>query len=223
EEVRVIKYGSSVELCGGTHVANTGNIGMIRIVSESSVAAGIRRIEAVTAAKAEALVNLQQDMLKDIRAIFNNAPDIKSAIRKAIEENSELKKQAEDYLKEKVEALKNQLIKNMVDRSGVKLIRLQAAMMPDVVKDVAFRIRTQVTGNLLFVAGTTDPSSGKPLLTVMLSDDMVAAGMNASALIREAAKLIQGGGGGQPHFAQAGGKNADGISAALDKILELAQ
>ena len=223
EEVRVIKYGSSVELCGGTHVANTGNIGMIRIISESSIAAGIRRIEAVTAAKAEELVNFQQDVLKEIRNVFNNAPDIMAAIRKAIEENGELRKQAEDYLREKVELVKDQLIKNMVDRSGVKLIRFNAIVMPEIVKDVAFRIRAQITDHLLFVAGTTEPSSGKPLLTVMLSDDMVAAGLNASKIVREAAKQIQGGGGGQPHFAQAGGKNADGIVAAIDKIIELAE
>ena len=223
EEVRVIKYGSSVELCGGTHVKNTGNIGMIRIISESSIAAGIRRIEAVTAAKAEELVNFQQDVLKEIRNVFNNAPDIMVAIRKAIEENDELRKQAEDYLREKVEIVKDQLIKNMVDRSGVKLIRFNAIIMPEIVKDVAFRIRAQVTDHLLFVAGTTEPSSGKPLLTVMLSDDMVTAGLNASKIVREAAKQIQGGGGGQPHFAQAGGKNADGIVAAIDKIIELAE
>lgn len=221
EEVRVIKYGSSIEFCGGTHVASTGNIGMVKIVSESSIAAGIRRIEAITAGKVEELINFQQDVLKEIRGLFNNVPNLTTAIQKAIEENAELKKQAEEFLKEKTVALKNHLIKQIQERSGMKLIRAKAEIRPEAVKDIAFQLRGEITENLLFVSGTV--FNDKPLLTVMLSDDLVAAGLNASALVREGAKLIQGGGGGQPHFAQAGGKNVEGLSAAIDKIIELAE
>lgn len=221
DEVRVVKYGSSIEFCGGTHVASTGNIGMVKIISESSIAAGIRRIEAITAGKVEELIDFQQDVLKEIRSLFNNAPNLTSAIQKTIEENTELKKQAEEFFKEKVIALKNLLIKQMQERSGLKIIRTKAEIRPEAVKDIAFQLRGELTERLLFVAGTV--FNGKPLLTVMLSDDLVAAGLNASVLVREGAKLIQGGGGGQPHFAQAGGKDADGLSAAIDKIIELAE
>ena len=222
DEVRVIQYGSSIELCGGTHVANTGNIGMIRIISESSIAAGVRRIEAVSAAKAEELVDFQQNTLKTIRQIFNNVPDITAAIRKAIDENADLKKRTEEFIKEKVALMKESLLKNMKERSGMKIILLKAATPAEVVKDIAFQIRGEVPEHLLFVAGTVDEKN-KPLLTVMLSDDLVSAGLNASALVREGAKYIQGGGGGQPHFAQAGGKNPEGISVAIDKIIALAE
>ena len=221
EEVRVIKYGSSIELCGGTHVASTGNIGMVKIVSESSIAAGIRRIEAVTAGKVEELINLQQDMLKEVRSLFNNAPNLTAAIQKAIEENAELKRQAEEFFKEKVATLKNLLIKQMQERSGMKIIQTRAEIRPEAIKDIAFQLRGEIKEHLLFVAGTV--FNGKPLLTVMLSDDLVAAGLNASTLVREGAKLIHGGGGGQPHFAQAGGKEAEGLNAAIDKIIELAE
>ena len=221
EEVRVIKYGSSIELCGGTHVASTGNIGMVKIVSESSIAAGIRRIEAVTAGKVEEMINLQQDMLKEVRSLFNNAPNLTAAIQKAIEENAELKRQAEEFFKEKVATLKNLLIKQMQERSGMKIIQTRAEIRPEAIKDIAFQLRGEIKEHLLFVAGTV--FNGKPLLTVMLSDDLVAAGLNASTLVREGAKLIHGGGGGQPHFAQAGGKEAEGLNAAIDKIIELAE
>ncbi|MGL4292118.1 MAG: alanine--tRNA ligase [Bacteroidales bacterium] len=221
DEVRVIKYGESVELCGGTHVSATGTIGMIRIVSESSVAAGVRRIEAVTAEKAEELVDLQQDMLKEIKGLFNNVPNLGAAIRKMIEEDADLKKQLEEFAKEKQAAIKDTLLKNAEIINGITVIRLIAETPADAVKNIAFQLRGQVTEKLFFVAGTHD--AGKPLLTVMLSDDMVAAGLNASQLVREAAKLIQGGGGGQAHFAQAGGKNPDGLTMAVDKIMELAQ
>jgi len=220
DEVRVIRFGSSVELCGGTHVAATGNIGLIKIMSESSIAAGVRRIEAVTGVKTEELFNQQQDVLKELRVLLNNVPNLSGAVKKALDENSELKKQIEEFMTQRVAAVKDELLKNAQERGGVKLIRLADELPADAVKNIAFQLRGQVADNLLFVAGTL--ADGKPLLTVTLSDDLVAKGMNASAMVREAAKLIQGGGGGQPHFATAGGRNCDGIEAALDKIVALA-
>ena len=219
EEVRVIRFGSSVELCGGTHVANTGNIGMIKIVTESSIAAGIRRIEAITGARVEETINSLQDSLKEIAALFNNAPNLMQAIHKAIDENVELRKQAEEYVKEKMVAMKEHLLKTAENVNGLKLIRFCGPMPADAVKGIAFMLRNEVSEGLVFVAATKDHE--KPLLTVMLSNDVVADGKNASAIVREAAKLIQGGGGGQPHFAQAGGKNAEHLSDALEKMLSL--
>ena len=219
EEVRVIRYGSSIELCGGTHVANTGQIGMIRIVSESSTAAGIRRIEAITAAQVEKRINTLHDTLETIRSIFNNAPDITAAIRRTIEENGDLKKRTEEFAREKLATIKEKLLQNMLHINGINVIALQMPLAPDNVKNLAFRLREEQTDRFLFVAGTVDVAN-KPLLTVSLSDDLVKAGLSASTLVRNAAKQIQGGGGGQAHFAQAGGKNADGISVAVDEIVK---
>ena len=219
EEVRVIRFGSSVELCGGTHVANTGNIGMIKIVTESSIAAGIRRIEAITGARVEESMNSLQDTLKEIAVLFNNAPNLMQAIHKAIDENAELRKQTEEYVKEKMADMKERMLKTAENVNGMKLIRFIGPMPADVVKGIAFMLRNEVTEGLVFVAATKD--NDKPLLTVMFSNDVVADGKNASAIVREAAKLIQGGGGGQPYFAQAGGKNAEHLSDALEKMVSL--
>ena len=220
DHVRVIQFGSSIEFCGGTHVAATGNIGMVKIVSESSVAAGVRRIEAYTGAKVEEMMDALQDSLRDLKALFNNAPDLSGTIRRYIEENAGLKKQVEEFMKEKEVQLKERLLQSVKDVNGVKLIQFCAPLPPETVKNVAFQLRGQITENLFFVAGTV--FEGKPMLTVMLSDNLVANGLKAGALVKEAAKLIQGGGGGQPHFATAGGKNPDGLNAAVDKIVELA-
>ena len=219
EEVRVIRFGSSVELCGGTHVANTGNIGMIKIVTESSIAAGIRRIEAITGARVEETIYSLQDSLKEIATLFNNAPNLIQAIHKAIDENTELRKQAEEYVKEKMADMKERMLKTAENVNGMKLIRFIGPMPADVVKGIAFMLRNEVAEGLVFVAATKD--NDKPLLTVMFSNDVVADGKNASAIVREAAKLIQGGGGGQPYFAQAGGKNAEHLSDALEKMVSL--
>ena len=219
EEVRVIRFGSSVELCGGTHVANTGNIGMIKIVSESSIAAGIRRIEAITGARVEETIYSLQDSLKEIATLFNNAPNLIQAIHKAIDENTELRKQAEEDVKEKMADMKERMLKTAENVNGLKLIRFCGPMPADAVKGIAFMLRNEVTEGLAFVAATKD--NDKPLLTVMFSNDVVADGKNASAVVREAAKLIQGGGGGQPYFAQAGGKNAEHLSDALEKMVSL--
>lgn len=219
DKVRVVKYGSSVELCGGTHVCNTGNIGMVRILSESSIAAGIRRIEAVTAAGVEDLLDDFQDTMKDVCAFLGNSSNIRAAVEKTIKENAELHKQAEEFLAERTRNLSADVLQNATEVNGVTVCRLSGPRMPEVVKNVAFNIRKDSPVHTVFI-GTT-MSGDKPLLTLMISDDLVKQGLNASQIIREAAKLIKGGGGGQPFFAQAGGKDADGLSAASDKILEL--
>ncbi|MDP4271969.1 MAG: alanine--tRNA ligase, partial [Bacteroidota bacterium] len=185
DEVRVIRFGSSVELCGGTHVLATGNIGLIKVVSESSIAAGVRRVEAVTGVKTEELFNQQQDTLKELRALLNNVPNLTGAVKKALDENGELKKQIEEFMNQRVASVKDELLKNAEERGGVKLIRLVDELPADAVKNIAFQLRGQVAENLLFVAGTL--ADGKPLLTVILSDDLVAKGMNASVMVREAA------------------------------------
>ncbi len=217
DEVRVIRFGRSIELCGGTHVANTGNIGMIKIVSESSIAAGIRRIEAITGARVEEKIQLLQDSLKEIGELFNNAPNLIQAIRKGLEENAEFRKNAEEYMKERMVTLKNRMLQDAEDINGVKLVRFVGTMRADMVKGIAFMLRGEIPAGFAFVAATQEEN--KPLLTVMLSDDLVAEGKNASMIVREAAKLIQGGGGGQPHFAQAGGKKVDTLADAHNQMV----
>jgi alanyl-tRNA synthetase len=218
ETVRVIQFGNSIELCGGTHVQATGEIGMVRIVSETSIAAGIRRIEAITAKGVENLINLQQDILSDARELFNNTPDLTSAVRKSIEENSELKKQVETFIHEKIMALRDQLLSEGKEINGIKVIRYEGKLTTDQIKTLAFQIRNLQTVKLFFVAGCV--VEGKPSLTVLLSDDLVALGLNAVNIVREAAREIQGGGGGQPFFATAGGKKTEGIKNAIDKALQ---
>ena len=220
DEVRVVQFGSSIEFCGGTHVSATGKIGIVKIISESSVAAGIRRIEAVTGAKVENMFDTIQDTLTDLRTLFNNAPDLKVAITKYVEENADLKKQMEEFIKEKEAMLKAKLIEGAKEIHGVKVIKSILPIPADSVKNIAFQLKGQFPENLFVVIGSE--REGKPMLTVMLSDDQVKAGLNAGNLVREAAKLIQGGGGGQPHFATAGGKDTDGLFSAVDKVLELA-
>jgi alanyl-tRNA synthetase len=218
ETVRVIQFGTSTELCGGTHVQRTGDIGMVRIISESSTAAGIRRIEAITAKTVEQLLDAQQDMIAEAREVLHNAPDLMSAIRKSQEENSELKKQVEAFVHEKVMGLRDTLIAQAQEVNGMKVIKLESDLTADQVKTLAFQIRNVLSEKLFFVAGCVN--DGKPSLTVLLSDDLVATGMNAVNIARDAAKEIQGGGGGQPFFASAGGKNPAGIAKAVSKALE---
>ena len=219
DEVRVIQFGKSVEFCGGTHVKATGHIGMMKIVSESSVAAGVRRIEAYTGARVEEMLDTIQDTLTDLKALFNNAPDLANAIRKYIDENAGLKKQVDEFMKEKEAQIKQTLLKNIQEINGIKVIKTCMPIPAEAIKNIAFQLRGEITENLFFVAGTVDAQ--KPLLTVMLSDNLVAGGLNAGKLVKDAAKLIQGGGGGQAHFATAGGKNVDGLHAAVDKVIEL--
>ena len=217
DTVRVIQYGPSLELCGGTHVKATGELGFIRILSEASVSAGVRRIEAVSGAKAEEFMNMQQDMLRDLKALFNNAPNLVASIKKSLEENASMKKQVEQFVQEKVIILRDKLIQNAVERNGQKVIVLKGDFEADLVKSVAFQIRNVMTSSLVFIGVTKH--GDKPAITMALSDDLVAAGMNATQIVRNAAKEIKGGGGGQPFFAQAGGKDVDGLERALDVLL----
>jgi alanyl-tRNA synthetase len=218
ETVRVIKFGDSLELCGGTHVQATGEIGMVRIISESSTAAGIRRIEAITAKEVEKLIDFQQDSLTDARDFFNNTPDLMTAIRKSIEESSDLKKQVEGFVHEKIMNLRDEMLCEAEILNGIKVISLETDLPADMIKTLAFQIRNKQSEKLFFVAGSV--YEGKPSLTVLLTDDLVAGGMNAVNIARDAAGEIQGGGGGQPFFATAGGKNAAGIQKAIEKALE---
>ena len=221
DKVRVVRFGPSCEFCGGIHVKSTGHIGMFKIISESSVAAGIRRVEAKTGVECEKLMYDIEDTLKAIGSLFNNAKDLKGVIEKYIEEHDSMKKDIEHFRVEAVERTKQKLLDDARDVNGVKVVRAVMPMKASDAKDLAFKIRQDVPQNLLCVIGSVD--DGKPMLTVMMSEDMVKEhGLNAGQMVREAAKLINGGGGGQPHFATAGGKNADALSAAADKVIELA-
>ena len=222
DNVRVVKYGTSIELCGGTHIPATGMIGSLRVVGESSVAAGIRRIEAVTAEAAEDYTFVLQDSIRELRAMFNNVPNLALTIRKSIEENAELKKQINDYVKEKVQHLKKELIANAQEKNGVKVIVFKGNANVEVIKDLAFQIKGEapMDGKIFFVGGIKD--GAKCALMVALSEGLVKEGLHAGKLVKDAAKHIQGGGGGQPHFATAGGKNPEGLDVAVDSILESA-
>ncbi|MDE6716576.1 MAG: alanine--tRNA ligase, partial [Muribaculaceae bacterium] len=212
DKVRVVRYGTSVELCGGTHVENTGNIGMVRILSESSIAAGIRRIEAITGAKVETMLDDMQDSFKEALALLGGSSDIRTAVKKAIGENTELKQQVEEFITERTTNLTRSVIENAKEINGVKVCHLAGIRLPDVVKNVAFSVRKESPVATVFIGATMNEN--KPLLTLMITDDLVKSGLNASNIIREAAKLIKGGGGGQPFFAQAGGKSTEALSSA---------
>ncbi len=221
DKVRVMRFGPSCELCGGIHATSTGRIGFFKIISESSVAAGIRRIEARTGKECEELLYNIEDTLKTVKSFFNNAKDLQGVIQKYIEEHDHMKKEIEGFQAQAVERAAKTLVEQAREVNGVKVVTSVIPMSPAAAKDLAFKIRAAVQGSLLCVLGTHD--NQKPQLSIMMSDDMVSDhGLNAGQMVREAAKLIQGGGGGQPHFAQAGGKNVDGLSAAVDKVIELA-
>ncbi len=218
EEVRVIKYGKSVELCGGTHVKNTGNIGIIKIISESSIAAGIRRIEAITGEVVEDTINELQSTFKEISSVLNSNNALQ-AVRKNIEENASLKKEVENMINERIKNTTDYVLKNGVHSEGLTIYTLRGIVIPEIVKGVAFGVKAAATESSVFIGATSHLD--KPMLTLLISEDLVKSGYNASTIVREAAKLIQGGGGGQPYFAQAGGKSNDGLSAAYDKIRDL--
>ncbi|MBQ8949131.1 MAG: alanine--tRNA ligase, partial [Prevotella sp.] len=221
DKVRVVRFGPSCEFCGGIHASATGKIGFFKILAESSVAAGIRRIEAKTGKECEELLYKTEDMLRTVKAFFNNAKDLQGVIQKYIEEHDSMKKEIEQFQAQRVQSLSKELLDKARTINGVTVVTGKFEMMANSAKDLVFKVREQHPESLLCVVGTV--FDGKPLLNVMLSDDMVKDhGLNAGQLVREAAKLMQGGGGGQPHFASAGGKNPDGLSAAIDKVIELA-
>ena len=218
DDVRVIKFGPSVELCGGCHVASTGKIGALRIVMETSVAAGIRRIEAVTAEKADELYYKQVDTLNSLRGMFNNAPDLAGAIRKAIEENADLKKQIEGFMAEKIARYCDELLAKAVEYNGINLIRLEGEADHNVLRQVPAILKTKFPEGKYALVGATQ-QEGKPMISVVLSQALVDAGKNAGQIIKSAAKNIQGGGGGQAWMATAGGRNAEGLAAAMEEML----
>ena len=222
DKVRVVRFGPSCEFCGGIHASSTGRIGFFKILSESSVAAGIRRIEAKTGKECEELLYQLEDTLKAVKSFFNNAKDLRGVIQKYIDEHDSMKKEIEQFQAQAVERFANQLVEKAREVNGVKVVKAVLPLEPAAAKDLVFKIRQQIPEHLVCALGSRHQD--KPLLSVMLSDDMVADHqLNAGQMVREAAKLIQGGGGGQPHYAQAGGKNIDGLSAAVDKVIELAK
>jgi len=205
-------------LCGGCHVSSTGRIGSVRILMETSVAAGIRRIEAVTAAKVDELYFAQQDMLANLRGLLNNAPDLAGAVQKAISENAGLKKEIETYMVEKLEQFRDRLIERAEDYNGIKLVRVQGEVQPDMVRGVLPLLRGRFTDVRFAVIGATE-WEGKPMISVFLSQPLVDAGLHAGQMIKSAAKHIQGGGGGQAWMATAGGRNAAGLRPAMEELL----
>ncbi len=218
DKVRMVTFGPSTELCGGTHTSATGTIGMFKIVSESAISAGVRRIEAVTGEVAEAMVYEAQDTISSIEQIVRS-PKLVQAVEKVVENNAALSREVEDMRKEKVVALAQTIAQEAKETNGVKLVKLTTNYSGEVLKDLAFAIRQRVSERLVMVVGNV--FEGKPTLSVMLSDDMVAMGADAGATVREAAKLMNGGGGGQKHYATAGGKNVDGVAAAIEKAVEM--
>lgn len=220
DKVRVVRFGPSCEFCGGIHATSTGRIGFFKIMSESSVAAGIRRIEALTGKACEDAIYAATDTMNDLKAMFNNTKDLKASIEKFISEHDELRKELERFQAQAVERTKEMLLSRIKEVNGVSVITAVLPIEPAAAKDLVFKLREAVPQKLVAVIGST--AHNKPLLTVMFSDDMVKEHqLNAGQIIREAAKLIQGGGGGQPHYAQAGGKNIDGMNAAVDKVIAL--
>ena len=221
DKVRVVRFGPSCEFCGGIHAHSTGHIGLFKIVSEASVAAGVRRIEAMTGKNCEEAVYLMEDTIRALKSMFNNAKDLKSVVEKYIEEHDSMKKDIERFQAQAIERTKQRLVDHAELRNGVHVVKAILPLEPASAKDLAFKIREALPEQLLCVIGST--ANQKPLLTVMLSDDLVSdLQLNAGQMVREAARLMQGGGGGQPHFASAGGKNLDGLTAAVEKVIELA-
>lgn len=219
DDVRTVRFGSSIELCGGTHISSTGRIGTFRIITESAISAGVRRIEAVTAKACEEYLYAKEDAIIEIKNLLHNAPDVRQGVRRLLSDNEEMEKEIREYVKEKTEQLKQRIIEKKQDIHGVTLFKLILPMVPaDVVKDIAYQLKGQFPEKMMFVAGISP--DGKPGLVVMLTDDLVAGGLHAGNMVREAAKHILGGGGGQPHFATAGGKNPDGLVAAVDSIVQ---
>ena len=215
DHVRIVRFGDSVELCGGCHTGATGNIGFFKIVSESAIAAGIRRIEARTGLAAENIVDMMENTLRSAKALFNNAPDLALAIKKLIDENDGFKKEIENVAKEKAAAFKQVLLDEAKEINGIRTVVLRQAD-PVRLKNAAFMLQKEAENLAVVAAYETE---GKPQLLVMYSADLVAKGHNASNDVRAAAKAILGGGGGQPGLATAGGKNVQGLDEAIEILL----
>ena len=216
DKVRIVKFGESVELCGGCHTSATGNIGFFKIVSESAIAAGIRRIEAKTGLEAENAVDVMEHALRSAKALFNNAPDLAAAIGKLIAENDAFKKEIEAVAKEKAASLKQILVDSAKDINGVSVVVVRTDSDPNLLRNAAFMLQKEASNFAMIAAFAHE---GKPQLMVMYSADLVAKGHNAGADVKEAAKAILGGGGGQPGLATAGGKNVDGLDEAARVLL----
>ncbi len=217
--VRVVRFGDSVELCGGTHTSSTGTIGLFKIVSESAVAAGVRRIEAITGGVAVESIHQMEGLLKNLKGLMNNAPDLQGAIEKLVQENADARKQLEAVAAEKAAALADRLLAEAEDLNGIRVARFDSSLDPQLVRNMALLLQKKAQNLALAGAYAFD---GKPNLVLMYSNDLVAKGKNAGKDIREAAKFIQGGGGGQPGLATAGGKNPDGLKQALDTLVSIA-
>ena len=221
DRVRVVRFGPSCEFCGGIHASSTGRIGMFKIISEASVAAGIRRIEAITGKGCEEMFYALEDSINAIKSLFNNAKDLKGVIEKYIDEHDSMRKDIEKFRAEAIERTKKKLIERAETIEGIKVVKAILPIEANSAKDLVFKIREAIPENLLCVIGST--ANDKPLLSIMLSEDMVKEhGLHAGNIIREAAKLIKGGGGGQPHYASAGGKDLNGLGEAINKVVELA-
>lgn len=218
--VRVIKFGDSIELCGGTHTGATGDIGLLKIVSESAVAAGVRRIEAVTGSYAENLVDTAEDTLNTIKSCFNNTPNVIASIQKMIQENEAAKKALEEAARKHTIELKEKIISNKTTINGLDIYTFRGVSDGETMKNIAFMLYKEVEVGS-FIAAYTTPD-GKACLTLMYTDSLIKNGFNASKDIREASKFIQGGGGGQNYLATAGGKNPDGLSEAMELLIKMA-
>jgi alanyl-tRNA synthetase len=222
ETVRVIKFGDSIELCGGTHVAATGQIGLFKIVSESAIAAGVRRIEAITGQRAEKFVNDQLQTLRSIRETVKGSKDILGSVMNLLKENSELSKQIEAFKRDSSKIVKANLKSKVLQENGVNIIADKIDVDDSaIIKDLAFQLKNEVD-NLFLVLGAE--INGKPILTVMISENLVSEkGLNAGRIVSEAGREIKGGGGGQPFYATAGGKDLSGLQAAIEKALSFLQ
>ena len=219
DTVRVVRFGPSCEFCGGIHAASTGHIGFFKITSESSVAAGIRRVEALTGSRCEEAIYLLEDTLRDVRSFFNNAKDLKAVVERYIQEHDAMRKDLERLSAQAVERLKAQLLEHAQTVGELRVVKAVLPIEADQAKNLVFKLREAMPQQLVCVIGST--AGEKPLLSIMLSDDVVKAHqLNAGTIVREAAKLIRGGGGGQPHYATAGGKDLDALPAAVDKAIE---
>jgi alanyl-tRNA synthetase len=217
--VRVVRFGDSVELCGGTHTRSTGTIGLFKVRAESAVAAGVRRIEALTGASAELGIQAMEDMLRSLKNLMNNVPDLTGAIEKLVAENADARKQLEAIANEKAAQLAEKLENAAEEVGGIRVVRFDHSIDPALARNVALLLQKKVENFVLAGAFAFD---GKPNLVLMYSNDLVAKGKNAGKDIREAAKFIQGGGGGQPGLATAGGRNVEGLTEALNKLVEVA-